>query len=104
MELSAGAFELQLRSPGLGRFLDRRQGGLRSDRQLDRVLGHQVEEAGYAACATASSRNASTVARKLGTSGSWLISCRNRRPFGRPWVYQPVNLRSLWRAKVELSR
>jgi len=51
-----------------------------------------------------SSRKDSTVARKAGTSGIWLISWRSLRPFGRPWVYQPVNLRSLWRANVEGSR
>lgn len=53
---------------------------------------------------SSSSKKLSRARKKLSTSGSWLICWRSLRPCGRPWVYQPVNLRSLCRAILSGSR
>src|SRR5690606_15874368 len=56
------------------------------------------------AAASSWSKKASTAARNEGTSGSSLMRWRSSRPCGTPWVYQPVNLRSLCSAQFDSSR
>src|SRR6185295_4078255 len=108
LERAAGALPFEGGTPLLGRALDEGERFPDRPRDLDRPLAARLAAwlrvPAQAASARISSKNSSTAARNAGTSGSWLMFWRRCRPFGRPWVYQPVNLRSLWSAQVPPSR